>query len=226
MADVNQVQQTEERNEVVDRMTGFWDKNNKAIVMAFAALIIVVGGYFGYKYLVKEPNEKKASDAIFRAESYYRADSLNLALNGDNVNPGFVKVASKFSGTKAGNLANFYAGDCYLKLGDYANAIKYLKAFSTSSKQFEARALALLGDAYADSGKKEEAIDEYKKAGTLFEKDDYNSPEYLFRAGLLSETLGKTKEAIELYKTIQTKYPRSERGMSIDKYLARLGVTE
>lgn len=226
MADVNQIQQTEERNEVVDKMTGFWNKNSKTIVTALAAVIIIVGGYFGYKYFVKEPNEKKASEAIFRAESYYRQDSLKLALNGDNVNPGFVKIASKYSGTKAGNLANFYAGNCYLKIGDYANAIKYLKEFSTNSKQIEARATALLGDAYAESGKKDEAIDLYKKAGLMFEKDDYNSPEYLFRAGLLAESVGKNKDAIEMYKIIKEKYPRSERGFAIDKYLAKLGVTE
>ena len=57
----------------------------------------------------------------------------------------------------------------------------------------------------------------------LFEKDDYNSPEYLFRAGYLYESLGKNKEAIEMYNIIKEKYSKSERGFDIDKYLARLG---
>lgn len=64
---------------------------------------------------------------MFRAEEYYRLDSVNLALNGDGQNLGFVKIVDKFGGTKAGKLASFYAGSCYLKLNDYEKAVKYLK---------------------------------------------------------------------------------------------------
>src|SRR6187402_2775818 len=208
MAEKIQVQEPE-ANEVVDRVTGLWGQYGKSALLAIGALILVVGGIFGYRYFISEPNEKKAAEAIFRAESNYRLDSIQLALNGDAVNPGFVKIISKYDGTKAGNLSKFYAGSCYLKLGDYKNAIKYLKDFSTSSVQVQARANSLLADAYSESGNKEEAVSLYRKAGTAFEKDDYNSPEYLFRAGALYEVMGKNKDAIE-----------------IDKYLARLGSTE
>ena len=50
------------------------------------------------------------------------------------------------------------------------------------------------------------------------------SPEYLFRAGYLYETLGKNKDAIEMYQLIKSKYPASQRGYDIDRYLARLGA--
>jgi len=225
MAEKIQVQEPE-ANEVVDRVTGLWSQYGKTSLLAIGVLILVVGGIFGYKYFVSEPNEKKAAEAIFRAEAHYRLDSIQLALNGDAVNPGFVKIISKYDGTKAGNLSKFYAGSCYLKLGDYKNAIKYLKDFSTSSVQVQARANSLLADAYSESGNKEEAVSLYRKAGTAFEKDDYNSPEYLFRAGALYEVMGKNQDAIEMYKIIKEKYPRSERGFEIDKYLARLGSTE
>ena len=65
-----------------------------------------------------------------------------------------------------------------------------------------------------------------KKPRAFFEKDDVSSAEYLFRAGALYETMGKNKEAIDAYKQIKEKYPRSDRGFDIDKHLARLGVTE
>jgi len=153
-------------------------------------------------------------------------DSVKLALNGDNINAGFAKIVAKYGGTKAANLASFYAGSCYLKLGDYNNAVKYLKDFSTSAEQLQARAYGLLGDAYSEENKKEDAVDEYKKAGTFFEKDEVLSPEYLFRAGYLYESMGKTKEAIEMYQAIKDKYPTTQRGTDIDKYLARLGVVK
>lgn len=168
------------QKDAAEKMTSIWDRYNKPLSYVLLAIIVVVGGIFAYKQFVSGPKEQKASEALFRAESYYRMDSIKLALNGDGMSTGFVKIAEKFSGTKAGNLANFYAGSCFLKEGDFAKAIKYLKAFSTDAPQIQARANALLGDAYAETGKKTEPIDMYKKAGTVMEKDEVNSPEYLF----------------------------------------------
>lgn len=206
-----------------DRVTGFWEANSKKILIALTAVILVIAAFLGYKEFVSKPAIKKANEALFRAEAYFREDSLQLALNGDAINPGFVKIIDKYSGTAAANLATFYAGASYLKLGDYKNAEKYLKDFSTDAIQIQARAKSLLADAKSELGQKEEAAKLYLEAGRLFEKDDYNSPDYLFRAGYLYESLGKRKEALEAYKLIKEKYPRSERGFDIDKYLARLG---
>lgn len=212
---------TEEK--VVDSARDFWGKNNKVITYVLAGLVVVIGGYFAYKNFYKSPAEAKASEAIWKAEDYYRLDSFQLALNGDGVNTGFLKAISKYSGTKAGNLSKFYAGACYMQLGDFNNAIKHLKDFSTSQVEVKLRATGLLGDAYSELGKKQEAIDQYKKAGTLFDKDDVNSPEYLFRAAMLNQELGKNKDAIELLHTIKDKYPQSQRAFEVDKYLGKLG---
>jgi tetratricopeptide (TPR) repeat protein len=204
----------------------YWAKYGKQTSYALAVLVLLVAGFVGYKYYVQEPNEKKATEAMFRAEEYFRMDSARLALQGDNINAGFLKIMSKYSGTKAANLATFYAGCSYMKLGDYNNAIKYLKDYSTSASQVQARTFGLLGDAYSELNKKEEAVAAYKKAGTVSEKDDLISPEYLFRAGYLYESMGKNKEAIEMYQLIKDKYPNSQRGYDVDRYLARLGAMQ
>ncbi len=226
MSEIKHPAHLEEEKNPVDQLQHFWDRWGKQAGYALLAIVLVVGGWFAYRNLVSEPNEKKAVEAMFRAEEYYRMDSARLALNGDNVNAGFLKILSKYSGTKAANLAAFYAGSCYLKMGDYNNAVKYLKDFSTSVKQLQGRAYGLLADAYSELNKKEEAAEEYKKAGTYFEKDELFSPEYLFRSGYLYESMGKTQDAISMYKIIKDKYPASQRGADIDKYLARLGVIQ
>ncbi|OQP59091.1 hypothetical protein A3860_38970 [Niastella vici] len=213
---------TEDR--IVDSARDFWGKNNKMITYVLSGVIILVGGYFAYNKFMKAPQETKAAEAIWKAEDYFRNDSFNLALNGDGVNAGFLKAAKNYSGTKAGNLSKFYAGACYLQLGDFNNAIKFLKDFSTNQVEVELRATGLLGDAYSELGKKQEAIDYYKKAGTMFDKDDVNSPEYLFRAAMLNQELGKSKDAIELLRLIKDKYPNSDRARTdVDKYLGKLG---
>ena len=206
-----------------ERFQSFWTKNSKFIAYGLAAVILVVGGYVVYQNYIKGPQEEKAAEAMWRAEEYYRADSIRLALNGSGANQGFLRIISKYGGTKAGNVARFYAGSCYMKLGDFNNAIKQLKEFSTDDELLKVRAAGLLGDAYAETGKKAEAVENYKKAGTVFPDDNINSPEYLFRAGLMYETMGKNQDAIEMYNIIKEKYPTTQRGMEIDKYLARLG---
>ncbi|MDP4149679.1 MAG: tetratricopeptide repeat protein [Bacteroidota bacterium] len=224
MSEIKRPAHLEAEKNPIEKFQQFWEQNGKMLSTVLVILVLVVGGYLGYKNWIKDPNEAKATEAMFRAEEYFKMDSTRLALNGDNVNAGFLKIISRYSGTRAANLASFYAGSCYLKLGDFNNAVKYLKDFSSSVEQVQIRAFGLLGDAYSELNKRSEAADQYKKAGTYFEKDDLFSPEYLFRAGYLYESMGKNQEAIEMYRIIKDKYPASQRGYDIDKYLARLGV--
>ncbi|HVU96182.1 MAG TPA: tetratricopeptide repeat protein [Puia sp.] len=226
MSEIKKPAHLEEEKNPVAEFQNAWDKYGKTASYALLVIILIVGGFYAYRNLISEPKERQAAEAMFRAEEYYRLDSVRLALNGDNINAGFLKVISRYGGTKAGQLAGFYAGSCFLKLGDFNNAVKYLKDFSTPVKQLQERAYGLLGDAYSEQGKKEEAAEQYKKAGTYDEKDELFSPEYLFRSGYLYENMGKTQDAIAMYKLIKEKYPTSQRGADIDKYLARLGVIQ
>src|ERR1700744_6113033 len=226
MSEIKHPAHLEEEKNPVAEFQSIWEKYGKQASYVLLAIIVIVAGFFAWRNLVSDPNEKKATEAMFRAEQYYRLDSARLALNGDNINPGFLKIIARFGGTKAANLASFYAGSCYLKLGDFNNAIKYLKDFSTSVKELQERDYGLLGDAYSELNRKEEAAEQYKKAGTYFEKDELLSPESLFRSGYLYESMGKTQDAISMYRLIKDKYPTSQRGADIDKYLARLGVIQ
>ena len=81
-----------------------------------------------------------------------------------------------------------------------------------------------LADAYSEAGKKDEAVDYYKKASTQFPDDEASSSEFLFRAGLLLETMNKNNEALEVYKQIKEKYPKTQMGFSVDKYINKLSV--
>ena len=226
MSEIKHPAHLEDEKNPIAELQNVWDRYGKLASYVLLTIVVIVVGFFAYHNLVSEPNEKKATEAMFRAEQYYRLDSARLALNGDNINAGFLKVIARYGGTKAANLASFYAGSCYLKLGDYNNAIKYLKDFSTPVQQLQERDYGLLGDAYSELNRKDEAAEQYKKAGTWFEKDELLSPEYLFRSGYLYESMGKTQDAISMYRLIKDKYPTSQRGADIDKYLARLGVVQ
>lgn len=202
----------------------FWAKHSKKIINISVLIILAVACWYGYKKFVSEPNEKKALEAMSRAQSYFGKDSFNLALNGDGPNAGFLKIIKKYPGTEAANLAHLYTGIIYLHKDDFNNAIKYLKPYETSSTLYQSTAWKMMGHAYMSLGKKQDGINYYLKAGKLNPKDEYTSSECLFLAGLAYETIGKNKEAGETYLIIREKYPKTEKGAQIDKYLARLGI--
>ena len=221
MSEINQQEQNHSEH--------FVKKNQKQITAFLVILVLIVGGYFGYMEFYQKPREIKAADAMFAAENYFFQDSSKLVLNGDGTSKGVLYIIKTYSGTKAENLANFYAGVSYYKLGDLNKSIQYLKDFSTDAKQIQSIAYGTLGDAYADLKKNTEALDYYKKAGANFPEDEVISSEYLFRAAQLQEVLGKTDDAVSIYKDIKAKYPNLDDDWiynfeNSDKFIFKLKV--
>ena len=229
------VQETTHKKDVdvITRARGFWMNYSKPIIYIGAAIILLGGGWLVYKYMIKLPNEEKANDAVYVIQKSFsdfsnaQADSTkaflaNRVLNGDGA-IGALKFISKYDGTDGANLCNYYAGACYLYLKQFDKSIKYLKDFSTSATQIKSRAYGMIGDDYSELKKNSDALDYYKKAAEVNEKDEFTSSEYLLKAGMFAESIGNKKEAIELYKKIKTDYPLSDKAANIDRYLARLG---
>jgi len=203
-------------------MQSSFEKNQKVIVGAVVALVVLVGGFFGYREYVQKPNYEKASSAIASTASWFNVDSFNYALNGDGQHKGALDVIKKYDGTPAANLAHYYAGVSFLQTGKPQDAIKHLEKFDGKGTVLAYNAYRCLGDAYSETNNAAKAIEMYQK-GAQNDKDMFNSPLCLYRAGLLSEQTGKTEEAKKFYKEIKEKYPYSQQGQLADKYLARLG---
>lgn len=214
----------EESNEVVHKLEGFWKKNQKQLLIVIGAVVVLVGGWYGYQSMVVAPKEQQAAEAIYKAEGNFAKDSLKLALSGDGSSKGFLYIINNYGGTKSANLAKYYAGLCYLRTDDFNNAVKYLEDFSTDAKQVQMMAYGALGDAYGELNKNEEAVASYKKAAATFEDDEANASEYLFRAGLKLEIMGKTSEATDVYKEVKDKFPQTDKGFLAEKYIYRLSV--
>lgn len=200
----------------------FIEKNQKIIYYVVIGLVALVLGYWMMKTYYFEPAEVKSEEVSFRAQIYFEKDSFKLALNGDGLNPGFSEIASKYSSTKIGNTANYYAGICHLHLGNFQKAIDYLKDFSTNDEIIGAIATGAIGDAYLELGNKEKALSYYEDAskGT----NEFTAPTYLFKLGLLQEEMGKNKEALESYTKIKENFKKSAEYTTIDKYITRASL--
>ena len=98
----------------------FLENNKKSLAIIVGAIVVLVGGYFAYKYWYVAGEEAKAQTEMFKAEQYFEKDSLEKAMNGDgNMALGFAQIAEDYSITPSGNLAEYYLGMCLLKKGQY-----------------------------------------------------------------------------------------------------------
>jgi TolA-binding protein len=200
----------------------WYQSNSKMVNNVLIGILAIVLGYFAYDKFYRAPRIQKANDAIFRAQTYFGMDSLNWALNGDGDKLGFLKIMDKFSGTPAANLSKYYAGVCYLKMGNFAQAEKYLKEFDGKGTMVAEVAKGCLGDALMEQGKTDEGIKAYLDAASN-EDNILLAPLYLERAGLAYELKNNTAEAIKMYRKIKDRFPMSQQARNIEKSLARLG---
>ena len=227
----NKTEQVLEATENINNREAFFMKYKKAILIAVAAIIVVIAGVFLYISQISGPREEKASTALSKGQTYFNNEMFEQAVNGDGAGfVGFAKLADEYSGTKAGNLANLYAGLCYANLGKWAEAQKSLDAFSTEGDQMISQASqAALGDAYAHLNQLDKAVDAFKKAADMADckaEDDANnslSPTFLIKAGEVLESQGKKDEALKIYQDIKKKYVNSMlvQSAEIDKYIER-----
>lgn len=209
MSKNNMVEETNLENieSSLNRAEQFIENNKKIIAIALVLLVALIAGVKLFDSYVVAPNEKAAHNAMFQAQYYFEQDSLALALKGDGENLGFIQVANDFSGTKAGNLANYYAGICHLNLGEFDKAIDAFEDFSSDDDLFKSLALGLTGDAYSELKKYAEAINFYEKAVSV--NNSYTAPKFLVKAAVLAEKQGNKKQAIDYYTEVKNNFPKS-----------------
>ena len=84
----------------LSKSEAFFDKNKKTILIAIAAVVLVIAGFFLYKAYVSGPREDKASTALAKGQEYFNNEMFDKALNGDGAGyAGFVKVADDYTFT-------------------------------------------------------------------------------------------------------------------------------
>ena len=168
-------------------------------------------------------------DDMYQAQKFFNEavtatvgqDSLyNLALKGGEGKLGLVDIADQYSGTAAGNLANYYAGMAYLNTKKYQEAIDYLDEFESEDEALAPLAKGAIGDAYAQTNEKSNALDYYKKAANL-RQNEFTTPTYLFKAGVTALDMGDASEALELLNKIKDNYPNSPEATQAEVFIGK-----
>ena len=208
----------------------FVAKNQKAIFGIVAAIALVTVSYVLFQKFVAEPKEENAASEMFLAQQNFqkategtKSDSLyNLALKGAEGKFGFIDIASKYEGTDAGNLANYYAGMAYLNTGKYDQAISYLEKFKSEDMVLSTLAIGAIGDAHAQKNQPKEALEFYVKASEK-NKNEFTTPRFLLKAGQTALGLNNKADALKYFTEIKEKYEATQEAANID---ALIGLSQ
>ena len=206
--------------ETLSRTEQYIEDNQKSLTVIVGAIIVIIAIYLGFTNFYLEPLEQEAHADMFMAEMYFEKDSFNLALNGDGQYLGFLDIADEYGLTNPGNLANYYAGLCYLHTAQFEDAIEYLSDFSSDDIILSTLALGCIGDAYLELEDNSSALKYYEKAADNA-SNDFTTPRYLMKQAIVLEMDEEYEDALEMYNQIKEDYSKSQIAQDIDKYISR-----
>ena len=211
----NNVKASPAQEQQVSKTEAFFEKNKKAISIAVIAIIVIVVGAILFNNYYLEPRANEASTELAKSQELFDQQQYDKAL------AGFQKVASDYSSTDAGNLAQLYIGLCQANQGKWQEAVNALESFSGQGDQMISPAAeGALGNAYANLKQLDKAVEHLKKAAKMADNNSL-SPTFLVQAGEILESQGKKDEALKLYQEVKEKYFNSMQYQTIDAYIER-----
>ena len=214
----NNVKAAPAQEQQVTKTEAFFEKNKKAIIIAVVAIIVIVVGAILFNNYYLEPRANEASTELAKSQELFDQQQYDKAL------VGFQKVASDYSSTDAGNLAQLYIGLCQAQQGKWQEAVNALESFSSKGDQMISPAAeGALGNAYANLKQLDKAVEHLKKAAEMADNNSL-SPTFLIQAGEILESQGKKDEALKLYQKVKEKYFNSMQYQTIDAYIERASV--
>ena len=205
--------------DAVSKTDQFFKENGKIIYGCVIAVLVIALAILAYNRFVLQPKIAQATEQMVPAEQWFEAGEYELALTGDDNNPGFEEIISKY-GSKAGEAVYMYAGIAKLQTGAYEEAISYLKKYAGKDPIMLARAQACIGDAYVELQDYAAAIDWFSQAAKT--TDNALAAAYLLKAGIAAEANGNAQQALSFYKEIKDQWANAPESLEIDKYITRI----
>ncbi len=209
--------------EAVSKTEDFFKKYGNMMYGCILAVLIVALAILAYNRFILQPKKQQATDQMAQAERWFLAGEYELALNGDDNDPGLLDIIDQY-GSKAGEAVYMYAGVAALQTGDFQGAIDQLKKYDGKDSILKARAEACIGDAYTELQDYKNAISYYQKAAKT--TDNALAAAYLLKAGIVAEEAGDKAQALSFYKEIKDKWGNAPEAMEIDKYISRIEIAE
>jgi tetratricopeptide (TPR) repeat protein len=214
----------ETNKEEMEQLTAtesFFDKYKKFIFIGAGAIVVIIIGFVAYQKFVTEPHIEESQDAYWNAFYEWEGnDTTDLAYTGNEYFSGFEEISSDYDGTPAGEIGNYAMATKAMQDGNFEEAIDYLDEADFDDIMVGTMVLGLKGDCYVELGDYDTALEQYEEAIER-EPNEFTTPMFLMKAGLVYEELGDLEAAVNSYQRIKDEWAESTQAADIDKYIVR-----
>ena len=193
-------------------------KSNKKLKMT----TYIVGGilllsilFFAYRQFIWKPANDDSKSSYWIGLNYAGMDSTNLAMEE------FETAVNQYDGKIGGEVSQFLLGRQLMEQGEFEDALNELSSVNLKDTYLSSLVVKLQADCYSELKDYEKAANLYLEAAEI-NPNENTTPEILFSAGQCAEEINNFEKALECYQKIKDEYPSSTKGMSIEKYIARV----
>ena len=198
----------------------FLDKNKKNLLILGGAILVILIGYIGYQKLIVEPKDAESQEEIWAAYYDFENDSLAIAAAGTEDYAGLADIADSYNGTKGGDIANYAMGIISMREGNFEEALDFFESCNFEDVIIGGLCLGLQGDCHVELLNYETAANIFEKAAAR-EENEFTTPMFLMKAGIVYEELGEKKKANDNYRRVKEDFSKSDYAADIDKYIGR-----
>ncbi len=193
-------------------------KSNKKLKMTtyvVGGILLLAFVFFAYRQFMWKPANDDSKNSYWVGLNYAAKDSTNLAIEE------FETAVNQYDGKIGGEVAQFLLGRQYMEQGDFEAALEELGSVKVKDTSLSAMVVKLQADCYSELKDYEKAANLYLEAAEI-NPNENTTPEVLFAAGQCAEAINNFEKALECYQKIKDEYPSTSKGMSIEKYIARV----
>ncbi|MEX1002631.1 MAG: tetratricopeptide repeat protein [Crocinitomicaceae bacterium] len=212
------------KKEELEQLTtteSFFDKNKKILIGGGVIVLLIIISLVGYKQFIHKPKVEASHNAYWEAFfAYQNNDTTNVALVGNENFVGLEDVAAEYDGTPGGEIANYATATEYMERGQFNEALSYLDDTDFDDVMLGTLVIGLKGDCYVELGELDNAVEKFEEAANR-EPNEYTSPIFLKKAGLVYEKLDNKEAAVKAYQRIKDEWETSSEATDIDKYIVR-----
>ncbi len=187
-------------------LISFVKRNLFTVIALSVAVILLIGGGISY-YLHSQAQEQEARELIVQAEKAFHQGEYDIALWGDHeeVRIGLVEIINNYGRTQTGNLALYYAAVSKSNLGNYEEALSYIRQHDPPEGIIGVGPLSFHAVILLNLDKYEEAADIFIKAAE-WDINESTTPQNLLNAAQASMEAGDHARAIQLVDRILSEY--------------------
>lgn len=200
----------------------FYEEHKQLIYGGLAAVVIVVVAAVGY-YFYEQRQENKAQQVMSTAEVAFMNGNYDEALSGssDKLTLGFQQIATNYSGTDAGNLANYYSAVCEYKLGNPQEALNFMDKFEVPEGILGVGPISFHATLLREVGQLDQAAEMYQKAAN-WDENESTTPYNLLKAAQAYFDADDYDQARSVIQTILNDYSESQQVAEAEHLQGRL----